>query len=448
MKNEQDAKLKTFALMIKFSHDLFDEKDLQSIGACAVNNSHALLGFRSSALFRQYENKKSYLLGQFGQTTVTEHSYNVQLQKDLLGKARFDQNNIFIPSGTDLPEELAENNTAYILCKLSAPESVRSFDGAYIWLLEYEKEIPENALPTIRLLGKSIAEAMTFAELAAVQSKWKNRFFLGKWAKILSLFLLFTACMFIPVRESATAEFMLKASQIKAAYASFDALAMQCLKQDGAFVRQGESIVRFDTEELDYRLANAVAELKEVEADLVLAQQEAFTDESKLGKVKLLQARSDILKVAVKEAKWRLKYSVLKAPSSGILALAEGRGELLEGKAVRRGEKLFEIYGGKGMIGEIMVHERDSSILHGKFDVELFLHTAPEKAIACRILSIGEYPILNEQKSYCYPIRVLLPEEEEKSLRYGMRGIAKLAGKKVSLGYYLFKSMILYLRKW
>ena len=58
MASEIEAKLKTLAMIIKFGHDLFDRKNLKEIAASAVNNSHSLLNFRSSALFRLQKNKK------------------------------------------------------------------------------------------------------------------------------------------------------------------------------------------------------------------------------------------------------------------------------------------------------------------------------------------------------------------------------------------------------
>ena len=78
MANESEAKLKTLALIIKFGHDLFDGKDVESIAAAAVSNSHALLKFRSSALFRLEKNRKCNVLGQFAQTQVNEFSAAVQ----------------------------------------------------------------------------------------------------------------------------------------------------------------------------------------------------------------------------------------------------------------------------------------------------------------------------------------------------------------------------------
>ena len=447
MTNESDGKLKTLAMIIKFGHDLFDGKDLKSIAAAAVSNSHALLNFRSSALFRLDRNKRCNVLGQFARTEVNDFSAAVQQQKNLIQSITFETDGIVLLSNDKLPEGLSENDAVYLLYNLPLPES-SSLDSSYVWLLEYEKNIPESAVNTARLLGKSIAEAVSLAEVSASGGRWKISRFWQRFLKYACLLLLCCGAMFIPIRESSTAEFMLKAPDITAAYAWFDGPVAKCLKQDGEIIRKGETVILFDTAELKYRLANAEAALKEAAADLELAQQTAFTDESKLGKVKLLKARCNILQVAVNEAKWFLKHSEIKAKSDGILVLTDGRAEQFTGKAVKAGDKLFEVYGGQGMIAEIMVNERDSSILHNRFDTELFLHTSPEKGISCELISAARYPVLNARNLYCYAVRVKLPDTAEKDLRFGMRGVAKLSGERVRLGYYLFKNMILYFRNW
>ena len=48
------------------------------------------------------------------------------------------------------------------------------------------------------------------------------------------------------------------------------------------------------------------------------------------------------------------------------------------------------------------------------------------------------------QQPYCVNIERL--PEDSAGLRYGMRGIARLSGGKVFLGYRLFKSLVLYFR--
>lgn len=446
MANESEARLKTFAMIIKFGHDLFDGKDLKSTAAAAVNNSYQLLKFRSAALFRLDSARNCRVLGQFGQSDVNEFSAAVQQQKKLIAEARFDQNGAAVIENRELPEELAENNALYLLCRLTPPAAA-CFDGTYVWLLEYEKSIPENILPTVRLLGKSIAEALCLAESSSGPGRRLPRFFtgIGRWILLL---LLLAAVMLLPVRETSTAEFMLKAPEVTAAYTRIDGTVTGVMKKDGTPVKKGETVLQLDRSELEYRLADARARLKEAEADLELAQQNAFTDESKLGNVKLLRARCRILQVAVDEAQWLLKHTVIKAPADGILVLDEERSGEITGRAVKAGDKLFEIYGGRGMTAEVMVHERDSSILHSKFDSELFLHTAPEKGLTGRIISVAHYPTLNERNQYCYQIRMELPESEKGSLRFGMRGVAKLSGGNVCLGYWLFKSIILYFRSW
>lgn len=251
--------------------------------------------------------------------------------------------------------------------------------------------------------------------------------------------------MFLRVPENATAEFTLKAPEITSAYAWFDGLIAKCLVQDGETVERGDLVAEYDTEQLAYRLSGARSALRETEAELALEQQSAFTDETRLGQVRLLEARRDTMKIAVDEAQWYLAHSGIAAPAGGIVALVDGRAEQLAGKAVRTGDKLFEIFGGSGMVAEIPVDERDASILSRRFQVTLFLHTAPETAIPAEILEISHYPELTEQKTYCYKVRAKLlnvPAE----LRYGMRGVAKLSGGRVSLGYRLFKNVVLYFR--
>ena len=96
-------------------------------------------------------------------------------------------------------------------------------------------------------------------------------------------------------------------------------------------------------------------------------------------------------------------------------------------------------------MAEIPVNEAESSVLQNKFTAELFLHTAPEESIPLKVIRVAAYPELTEQKTYCYKVRGEIPGNTG-NLRYGMRGIARLSGNKVTLGYRLFKSALLYFR--
>ena len=436
------ARLKTFALMLKFGHDLFNARDYAAAGLQAVNDATPLLNFKSAVLFEMHSGK-AFPIGQSGQTSVNPNSKQLMLQKKLAESVDPEQNAVTLTAADGLVPELFQENNSYFALKLSLPVAEKT-DLYFLWLLEYEGEIPAAVPNTAKLLGTSIAEALYFHKFAPrhpLKNKkvWKN----AAWALVILLVL--SALMFVPVPESATADFLLKAPQITTAYAPFDGTVKRCLKQSGTMVRKGDVVAEFDIEQLTYRLHMAQGAVKEAETELFLEQQEAFTNQEKLGKVKLLQARLASLKVAVKEAQWYLKNSQIKAPDDGTLILSTGKAELLNGKALRVGEKIFEIHGGKGMIADIDVNEENSSILQKKFAVSLFLHTAPEKKIPARVLEISSYPELSEQRIFCYKVSAELADADT-DLRYGMRGVAKLSGEKVSLGYALAKRIILWFR--
>lgn len=444
MANEELAsRLKAFALMLKYGHDLFDAGNFSDAAALAVNNSRRLLNFRTATLL-ELSGGKARAIAQYGQVEANPHSRLAQVQCRFAESLKPGTEPLVVTAADGLPEELAAHDAVYCCFQLRPPANLDHADVVFFWLLEYEKEIPAYVPNTFKLLAASASEALYYQRFCKSRLREVKRHVKKRWVWG-ALLLLLTGAMFIRVPESATAEFTLKAPEITAAYAWFDGPIAACLAQDGEIVKKGELIVEYDTDQLNYRLSSARNALREIEAELALEQQNAFSDEERLGKVKLLEARRDTMAIAVREAQWYLDHARIAAPADGILALAAGRAEQLAGKAVRTGDKLFEIYGGDGMIAEIPVNERDASILRNSFTAKLFLHTAPETAIPVEILEVSHYPELTEQKTYCYKVRVRLPKESS-GLRYGMRGVARLSGGNVSLGYRLFKSVVLYFR--
>ena len=424
--------------MLKFGHDLFSAPDIETVAAMAANDTRAILAFHNSVLFELNDKGELILLGQFAQAICNPDSSAAAAFKELLKKAEFDaQNCCIIPGKNEKSQSLC--------CKLNSPGK----DGSsFIWVLEYTDDIPENIVNAAKLLGRSVAEALAFAKLSA-NSSWKRRKKIKTFWKYLAIFAVFTAIMFIPVPESTTAEFMLQPARTTAAYAWFDGPIGKCFKQEGDIVRKGERIARYDTAQLEYKLANARSALLEAEAELALEQQNAFTDESKLGKAKLLQAKCESMQIAVKEAQWYLDHADIISPADGILALTDGKAEQLTGKAVRTGDKLFDILSTDDIAAKILVPEQESSVLQNKFTVRLYLYTKPEHPIAAEVQDIAAHPELTERQNYCYPVTAKLSDRKTATdLRFGMRGTAKLSGKNIFAGYYLFKNLILYFRKW
>lgn len=455
MQNEWTARLKAMGLMIKVGNDIFTAPDFETAAGMAVNNSFRLLRFKASAI-AEISDGHSRVAAQYGQTEVNQHTELSGLQNALCEKLTFEENSrtlvIKAEDADNYSGRAAEavrtftaQGESLLAVRLPAPAFLGKVPSELVWLLQFEGEIPAHAGNTMGVLMHSFGSALFCQRYcrSTVQQRIRKQFSVRRlFLAVLVLAVLLL--MFFPVRNTVNTEFVLKAPETFSVYAWFDGPVAKCFRQDGDRVKKGDVIAAYDTNQLKFRLANAQSQYQEIRKEYELESTAAFSDRERLGRAQLIAARMEGAKVAVDEAKWYLAHTDLKAPADGILALADGRAELLVNKALRTGDKVFDVYSGKGAVAEIQVDQREGSILLDKFDVSLFLYTEPDKELACKVVEVRQYPVLNEQRTYCYKVRAEVPGDD--SLRYGMRGVAKLRGERVSLGYFLFKNIVIYLR--
>ena len=447
-----DPRVTALGLIIKLTDDVFKAPDFDTAASLTVNSSHSLLRFKSAVLV-EVGGEKSQVIAQYGQTELYPHTEQAQLQKVLAQHLDFSENKTHLLTqdylaemegkGADALAQLLDGNDPILAFKMEPPAFIGDPGFYFVWMLEYSGDIPEYAKNSSSVLARNFAQALFARRCCGKISKLRAAKW-SKWSIRAAIALVLLILMFIPVRERLNAEFVLKAPEITSAYAWFDGPIARALKQDGDPVKKGEVILRYDLNLLNFKLANARNQLAEAEKEYDLESRASFVDREKLGKVKLLEARLNTAAVAVREAQWYLNHSEIKAPADGLLILANGRAEQIENKAVRTGDKLFDIYGGEGIIAEIQVNERESSILAGKLKATLFPYTSPESGLHTEIISVRKIPELTEQRVYCYTVKARVLDGS--GMRYGMRGIAKLEGEKIPMWYYLFRSLVVYMR--
>lgn len=447
-----DPRVTALGLIIKLTDDVFKAPDFDTAASLTVNSSHSLLRFKSAVLV-EVGSDRTQVIAQYGQTELYPHTEQAQLQKVLARSLDFSENKIHLLTreylsymegkGADALSQLLEGDDPILAFKLEPPAFIGDPGFYFVWMLEFSGEIPEYVKNSSSVLARNFAQAL-FARRCCSKKGVLRRANWNKWIVrgIIAAALLVT--MFIPVHERLNAEFVLKAPEITSAYAWFDGPVARVLKQDGEPVKKGDVILRYDLNLLNFKLTNARNQLAEAEKEYDLESRASFLDREKLGKVKLLEARLNTAAVAVREAQWYLAHSEIKAPADGLLVLAGGRADQIENKAVRTGDKLFDIYGGKGIIAEIQVNERESSILAGKLEATLFPYTSPENGLRTEIISVRKIPELTEQRIYCYTVKARVLDSD--GMRYGMRGIAKLRGERIPMWYYLFRSVVVYMR--
>ena len=447
-----DPRVTALGLIIKLTDDAFKAPDFDAAAALTVNSSHSLLRFKSAVLV-EVGAEKTQVIAQYGQTELYPHTEQAQYQKTLAAHIDFSENNMHLLSreylsymegkGADALSQLLDGDDPILAIKLEPPAFLGDPGFYFVWLLEFSGTIPDYAKNASSVLARNFGQALYARRCCSKAGKLRT----AKWNKWIirgTVAAALLVAMFIPVRERLNAEFVLKAPEITTSYAWFDGPIAKALKQDGDPVKKGETILCYDLNLLNFKLANAKNQLAEAEKEYDLESRASFVDRDKLGKVKLLEARLNTAAVAVREAQWYLAHSRINAPADGLLVLAGGRADQIENKAVRTGDKLFDIYGGEGIVAEIQVNERESSILAGKLEATLFPYTSPENGLKTQIVSVRKIPELSEQRIYCYTVKAKVIKPA--GVRYGMRGIAKLEGERIPMWYYLFRSLVVYLR--
>lgn len=453
---ELKARLHAFAAIMRLGRDAFEQPDLPAAAVHIVNNSRTLLAYESSSLADLRGNPS--LLAEYAQVEVKQHTEYAADVKILCRSVDLSGGAVELNEGNEAFRKLSEKargafsrlageGGSLLLVPLRSARFRSSAKDPFVWLMTFKGAVPPHVGATIPLLASDYGNALwshTPRGGARLLLKWLRKITLIRI--LLLLLAAFVVAMFtVDVEHTVSAEFVVRPDAEYNSYAWFDCVVKNCFFNDGDAVKAGDRILEYDTDRMRFQLAASEAAFKEANAEYEQVLKASFTDRENLGKLKVLAFKRDSAKIAIEEAKWYLAHSVVTAPVSGILAIAEGSADKLAGRALRLGEKQFDILSDKGMIAEIMVNEKDASVLEGNPRITLFLHTRPELPIPVKILSSRFYPELTEQNIYSYNVKAEM-ENNVPGLRFGMRGVARVTGEKVKLGYYLFRSLVLWYR--
>ncbi|MBO7146453.1 MAG: biotin/lipoyl-binding protein [Lentisphaeria bacterium] len=454
--NALKARLSAFAGILRLGRDAFEQADLTAVAVHIVNNSKSLLAFDRSSLVDM--RGRARVIAEFAQTDVNPNTEHAQAIRDLCSELTPGDSPLEIVPENPPKENLsAKARTAWefltadgvrlLVAPLRSARWEVSRTEPFLWVLEYRNPVPAHVSATLALLASDFGNALwqhTPQNGIKAAFRWFRKITVMR--VFLVLLLLFLIAMFtLKVDHTVSAEFVVKPQEQVSAYAEFDAVVKQCYFNDGDKVKKGDVILRYDTDRMRFQLAAARAAFKETDAEYEQESKASFTDRDKLGKLKVLAHKREQAKVAIAEAEWYLAHSEVKALSNGVLALVDGSADKLSGRALRTGERLFDIFSGEGMIAEVMVNEKDASVLEKTPQITLFLHTRPELPIPVKLISERYYPELTEQNIYSYNLKVAM-DNTIPGLRYGMRGVARVSGERINLGYYLFRSLVLWYR--
>lgn len=458
---ENSAKQNLIAVILSLGHESYKKASMDALYTHILSNSRVVSAYDMSCIVDMRSGKPK-IVGVMGSDRVnrnTEYCSSVEIlvtsfqklektieisRESLLEKKSNDKTlGVFDKFVTENPKR------KIFLIPLNQPSSLILNENSFLWYVEYYDDKKAEEIKRLSLLASHYSEAIWYflkSGSSSIISGVSGKYSFFKSRAFFSYLALFIVLMLFLVRigQNVSGEFEIIPKERTICYAQYPGMIDEIRFKNGENVKKGDIILKYNNEELLYSLEQAQNKYQETSAKLDLIRQTAFKDTKEIGNIKLLSIEQNIDKIEIEKIKWQLEKSVMKADASGIVIIEDDF--RLRGRSVNPGEKLFEIVQPGAVLGEVFVNEADSSVVANLKSVTLYLHTKPEIPINGKIISVSPIPILTDNKQFCYVIRLEI-NNPDSNLIYGMRGVARVTGDRVTLAYYLFRNAILWWRK-
>ena len=442
----EDAKLKTVFNIVGLGHDAFKET-LDATVVHILNNTRSLIKYDRSTLIDMSNLRILGVCNQHSTSQSSEYAMNIKKVAKLF------INNKSIKYVT--PEEIAKLNADSSTLKalkyfedqkdniLLIPLIKPHEDKQYLWVVEFFQPMDKNSIHVLSLLSKHYSEALWYHDKPTniIKNIIKNKKYFSPFKVLGYLTILFIIVCFFKISQNVSSTFELIPEEKLIEYAPYDGRIERVNFKDGDSVKTGDSILQYDIKGMMFDMNSARNKYNEITAELSWVKQKSFSEHTELGKIKILDLKKNNEQIAIDKLQWFLSKSDMLAKMDGVLVLNDI--DELEGKMVSEGEPLFEIVTSKNLQAEVYINESDASVLTKNTKITLYLHSRPETPIRGKIISISPKPMLTKTNQFCYIVKVGINTQG----RVGMRGVARVSGNNVFIGYYLFKNLVLWWRK-
>lgn len=411
-----------------------------------VNETRRLLPFRQAYLFTSlHPIKRTCQLVCASSVAIIEKHAPFASWLEKLIAALFDSETIASQRLVDeaqCPENLKEGWKEFSLpFVLWTP--LKLPDGTFVGGLLVTRETPwqDNELALFKRLAETYAHA-----LVAVSSRRKlyhrpTSVTLAVW--IIILFLL--AVFIKPMRLSALAPAEITATEPVIVSAPMDGVIADIKFSPNTYISKGETL--FLLEDTNLRNEYNVVEktLAVAEAEYRKASQDAFRDSKSKAKISLLRAQAQLHRSKLEYAGELLDKINVSAEKNGLLIFTNKSDWV--GKPVQVGERVMEIADPDKIQLKINLSVDDAIVLQDGADVDVFLDTDPLRPVKAKVVSTSYMAEKYTQDTLAYRVHADFIDTDNKKLRIGSQGTAKVYGERVSVFFYLFRRPISYVRQ-
>jgi multidrug resistance efflux pump len=264
------------------------------------------------------------------------------------------------------------------------------------------------------------------------------------WRIIAGAAALLALAALIPVRLSALAPAEITPLRPIPVTSPLDAVVREIVVKPNQIVKADELVAVLDDTSLRNRLELAGKALDIARADLQRVTFKAFTDDASRLELQVLNARVQEKRAEASYLTELLDKSKLTAPQGGVAVFSSQ--DEWRGRPVQVGERVMLIADPSLIDITVYLPPEDAIELEPGAKVELLLHVNPLSPLDAQIERASYEAVQSPDGNLAYVIRAqLLPGQGLP--RIGLRGTAKVYAGRVSLGYYLLRKPLAFMRR-
>jgi multidrug resistance efflux pump len=432
------------AELLEFQRKLQACRSIRELSFVAVNEGFSVLRFDQAVMWQYDVRSQVKVEAVSGLAEVTQEAPYVRwLLRAADHFIEAPGQPVVVAALADLPPSLSEDGAEWVPdqllhCALQSPE------GAIIGGLVFARDDAFSEVE--RAIAQWMGAAAGFALWAWRRDYRPVRRWLQRTSTrrlILGALIAIGLLSFVPVRLSALAQAEITPVRPYPITAPVEGVVDAIKVQPNQIVAADEPLVVLNDTTTRNKLAVAVKALDIAKADLQRAINKSFSDEASKGELNVLDARVREKVAEVAFLSEMLDRYSISAPQGGLAIFADA--EEWRGRPVQPGERIMVIADPSLVEVTVYVPPEDAIQLELGSEVSIFLNVDPLFPLKAKIVQTSYETITMPDNSLAYVVKAQL---QRGSLpRIGLRGTAKVYAEEVSLGYYLMRKPILFVRK-
>nr|VFK00019.1 MAG: Multidrug efflux pump subunit AcrA (membrane-fusion protein) [Candidatus Kentron sp. H]VFK00092.1 MAG: Multidrug efflux pump subunit AcrA (membrane-fusion protein) [Candidatus Kentron sp. H]VFK04397.1 MAG: Multidrug efflux pump subunit AcrA (membrane-fusion protein) [Candidatus Kentron sp. H] len=417
-------------------------KTPQELAFIAVNETHMLAPYRQAVLWIQGQG----VVAVSGIPVPEKDAPFIQWVRRLAARLVAEEGELTRPiSPRDLVREeaeewrnwLPESGLILFLATPSHNDAKRfglllmARDGAWppatVWLLGHLAGTYSHAWGSLAGTGQSA--------LAGLLSKgpWKG---LSKRWLLGILILVVTALAFLPVPLTVLAPAEIVPVSPIVIRSPLEGVVDRIRVRPDQKVTKDSPLFDLDRTTLDSRLEVAQKTLQTVEAEYRQTAQQAMVEQRSKARLAILKGKADEHRAEIAHLRALIARSRVTAPRDGIILLDDPTEWI--GRPVVVGERVMMLADEFDAEVEAWVSIGDAIALAPGAPVTVFLNADPLHAVRARLRTFSYEAAPRPDGSFAHRVRATLAETEGRR-RIGLRGTARLTGRRVALVYWIFR---------